>query len=149
MRCGSRRLIRLNWFRSFQFTRLSCRRAPSWALNTKNRRASAKRKNSCCTILWRQRQGNCGLRHLYLRARRQSKDRRLLFLPRSRWPPRVSLRSRRCESRAAFQAETWRRGTPLLFARLVLQRGSQARARSAARQNARLPPAQQPFAVNL
>src|SRR5580704_8358632 len=27
MRCGSRRLIRLNWFRSFQFTRLSCRRA--------------------------------------------------------------------------------------------------------------------------
>jgi len=35
MRCGSRRLIRLNWFRSFQFTRLSWRRAPSWALNTK------------------------------------------------------------------------------------------------------------------
>ena len=33
MRCGSRRLIRLNWFRSFQFTRLSCRRAPRRALS--------------------------------------------------------------------------------------------------------------------
>src|SRR5262252_9043583 len=39
MRCGSQGLIRLNWFRSFQFARLSCGPLPSQALITKNRRA--------------------------------------------------------------------------------------------------------------
>src|SRR6266436_9593122 len=35
MRCGWRRQIRLNWFRSFQFTRLSWRRAESDAEHEK------------------------------------------------------------------------------------------------------------------